>query len=292
MKKNLQALKIIFIGTPEFGATVLEELIKGGFPPILVITETDKPSGRKQAITPPPVKITAQKYDIPVLQPKNIKNLDLEIKNLKPDLGILAAYGQILPKNILEIPKFGFLNVHPSLLPKYRGATPVQSAILNGDKETGLSIMAMNEKMDEGHILAQKELQITSSATFKELEEGLAKLGGKLLIETIPKWLAGEIQPTPQDQDKATYTKILTKKDGLIDLGEPAEIIERKIRAFTPWPGAYTFINGKRIIITGAELNESNALKIKRVRPEGKDEMDFKDYTKSNPESLSILSRT
>ena len=298
MNKNYQDIdnpKIIFFGTPKFSVQILEHLENAGLMPALIITSPDKPKGRKLQLTPSPVKIWAEKHNIKYLQPEALRNSPAfcaQISTLAPDLIILAAYGKFLPKEIIEIPKHGALNIHPSLLPKLRGPSPIQSAILNGDKETGVTIILMNEKMDEGHILAQKELQITSSATFKELEEGLAKLGGKLLIETIPKWLAGEIQPTPQDQDKATYTKILTKKDGLIDLGEPAEIIERKIRAFTPWPGAYTFINGKRIIITGAELNESNALKIKRVRPEGKDEMDFKDYTKSNPESLSILSRT
>ena len=281
MKKNLQALKIIFIGTPEFGATVLEELIKGGFPPILVITETDKPSGRKQAITPPPVKITAQKYDIPVLQPKNIKNLDLEIKNLKPDLGILAAYGQILPKNILEIPKFGFLNVHPSLLPKYRGATPVQSAILNGDKETGVTIMLMDEGIDTGPILSQKKTEIGPNETFQELHDRLAILGSELLVDAIHDWIRGQMKVEPQDDDKAVYTKILKREDGLIDWRKSPRELDGHIRALNPWPGAYAIQDKKRIKVLKAKL-ENGKLIIEQVQPEGKKPMSYKDFLRGN----------
>ncbi|MDP2864453.1 MAG: methionyl-tRNA formyltransferase [bacterium] len=234
-------LKIIFMGTPEFGAIILEELIKGGYPPVLVITAPDKPVGRKQIITPPPVKISAQKYNIPILQPEKILNLKSEILNLKPDLIIVAAYGQILPKEILEIPKYGCLNIHPSLLPKYRGSSPIQYTILNGDKETGLTIILMTEKVDEGDVIAISKFQIANSKiTYPELLMGLAHKGTKLLCETIPEWVNNEIKPKPQNGLRATYTKILKKEDGKIDWKKPAKYIERQIRAFHPWPGSFS----------------------------------------------------
>jgi len=275
--------KIIFIGTSEFGAIILDKLAKNDFKPILVITTPDKPVGRKQVLTPSPVKVMAQKRKIPVEQPDKIRNLKLEIRNLKPDLGIVAAYGNLIPKDILDIPKYGFINVHPSLLPKYRGPSPIQTAILNGDKETGVSIILMDEKMDHGPILAQRELKFSifplgsrwdptgsqrdnfstriplgsygipegqfsnksqtsnSKITYKELHNKLAKLGTELLIKTIPKWIKGEIKPIPQDESKATYTKILKKEDGRLDWRKTAEEIERQIRAFDPWPGSFTF---------------------------------------------------
>lgn len=248
-------LKIIFMGTPEFGAIILEELIKGGYPPVLVITAPDKPVGRKQIITPPPVKISAQKYNIPVLQPEKILNLKSEILNLNPDLIIVAAYGQILPKEILEIPKYGCLNVHPSLLPRWRGASPIQYTILNGDKETGITIILMTEKVDKGDIIAISKFQITNpKITCPELLKELANLGAKLLVKTIPKLVKNEIKPKPQNGLKATYSKILKKKDGKIDWKKPAEYIERQIRTFYPWPGSFCFLDEKQIKILKADV--------------------------------------
>ena len=222
-----QSLNIIFIGTPKFGSIVLEGLIKNDYEHVLVITAPDKPVGRKQILTPPPVKISAQKYNILVFQPEILTNsLDakrtprrvaLQITNYKPDLIICAAYGQIIPKEILEIPKFGCLNIHPSLLPKYRGPSPIQTAILNGDEETGATIILMDEKLDHGKIISSSKYQVASNIYYKELEKELAKLSIKLLIETIPKWVNGEIKPKPQDESKATYTKIIKKEDGKID---------------------------------------------------------------------------
>ncbi len=232
-------IKIIFIGTPEFGAIVLEGLVKNDFKPALVVTETDKPVGRKKIITPPLVKVTALRYDIPIAQPERIENLKAEIENLKPDLAIVAAYGQIIPKDILSIPKHGFLNVHPSLLPKYRGPSPVQYAILNGDKETGATIMLMAEKLDHGPILANGRLPIDSQITYRELHNKLAELGAEILLQTIPGWISGKIKPLPQDETKATYTKILEREDGKIDWKKSAEEIERQIKAFLPWPGSF-----------------------------------------------------
>jgi len=241
MENNkIDYMKIIFIGTPEFGAIILEGLIQGNFKPILVITATDKPVGRAQLLTPPPVKVVAEKNKISVTQPEKIENCKLKIENLKPELIVVAAYGQIIPKEILDIPKCGCLNVHPSLLPKYRGPSPIQYAILNGDKETGVTIMLIDEKIDHGPIIAISKLQISNSKiTYGELSKELASLGAKLLIETIPKWIEGKIKPKPQDESKAIYTKIISKEEGKIDWKKPAEDIERQIRAFDPWPGSY-----------------------------------------------------
>jgi methionyl-tRNA formyltransferase len=286
-------LKIIFIGTPEFGAIVLENLVKNNYQPILVVTNPDKPVGRKQTITPPPVKLVAKKNNIPIIQPTLIRNSKFEIQNSSPDLIIVAAYGQIISKEILDIPKYGCLNIHPSLLPKYRGASPIQTAILNGEQKNGVTIMLMDEKMDHGPILAAQELEITDFApgakictwckktTYQELHNKSAELGAKLLMETIPNWINGKIKPKPQDETKATYTKILKKEDGKIDWDKPAEEIERQIRAFNPWPGSFTFCkkNDKNIKVKILEADVSdNKLIIKKVQPEGKKPMDYKEF--------------
>lgn len=233
--------KIVFIGTPEFGEIILEELAKGGCKPILVITAPDKPVGRKQILTSSPVKVIAQKYKIPILQPDKILDSKLKIQDSKPNLIVVAAYGQILPKEILDIPKRGSLNVHPSLLPKYRGATPLQATILNGDKKTGVTIILMDEKMDYGSILNQRALEIEEDETSTTLHRKLANLGASLLMETIPKWMQGMIKPRSQDDAQATYTKILTREDGKINWKKTAKDIEQEIRAFSYWPGSFTF---------------------------------------------------
>jgi len=278
-------IRIIFIGTPEFGAIILEELVKNNYQPVLVITNPDKPVGRKQVLTPPPVKLAAQKYKISIEQPEKIKNSKIKIQNLEPDLIITAAYGQIIPKEILKIPKYGCLNIHPSLLPKYRGPSPIQAAILNGDKETGVTIMLMDEKMDHGPILNQRELEFSIlNFQFSKLHDRLADLGAKLLLETIPDWINGKIKPQTQDEKKATYTKIIKKEDGEINWKKPAQEIERQIRAFNSWPGAFTFIQKKgkkiRIKICQAELSKDNKLIIKKLQPEGKKPMSFEEFKK------------
>lgn len=273
--------KIVFFGTPVFSVKILEAMKEAGFMPALVVTAPDKPKGRKLQLTPPPVKIWAQENNTPAQHDYS----SLEKQNA--DLFIVASFGRILPKTILEIPKHGTINVHPSLLPKLRGATPIQSAILFGEKETGTTIMLMNEKMDEGPILAQQKLEHPILNTeYLILEKDLAKLSGEMLVEVIPKWLNGKIEPQPQDHSKATYTKIITKKDGEIDWNKPTEVIERKIRAFTPWPSTYTFHKGKRIIITKASLGNQGKLKIEKIKPEGKNEMDFEEFLKNNPDFL------
>jgi len=262
--------KIVFFGTPEFSVKILEALGAAGLTPVLIITAPDKPRGRKMRFSPSPVKKWAQEKNIPVEH-----NYD-SLKLASADLFVVASFGKILPKKILDIPKHGTLNVHPSLLPKLRGASPIQSAILRGEKETGVTIMLIGEGVDNGPILSQQKLEFPiSNFQFLELEDKLAELGGKLLVETIPKWLNGKIKPQAQDPSKATYTKLITKKDGEIDWNEKPEIIDRKIRAFTPWPGAYTILNDRRIIVTKARLDKQGELKIERIKPEGKREMDY-----------------
>lgn len=231
--------KIIFIGTPEFGSIVLDKICENGLLPILVITAKDKPVGRRQEVMSPPVKVTAKKYNIKTLQPEKIIETRDDLEKIKPDLIVVAAFGQILPKEILNIPRFGCLNVHPSLLPKYRGASPIQSAILNGEEKTGVTILLMKEKMDQGPIIYQESYKIKSETTYKELERELAGLGGKLILNCAPKWIQGKLKAKPQDEQKATYAGVLTKDEGAVDWKKSAEYIERQVRAYNPWPGTF-----------------------------------------------------
>jgi methionyl-tRNA formyltransferase len=233
--------KIIFLGTPEFGAIILEKLIKAGLEPALVFTMPDKLIGRKQILTPTPVKVIAEKYGIPVLQTKKVQEFKSEIEKLNPDLIISAAFGQLFPKEILDIPKFGGLNIHPSLLPRHRGPSPIQNTVLKGDKETGVTVILMDEILDHGPIVAtSKPVPITNETT-KDLMRILAEIGAKLIIETIPKWLKGEVKPQIQDHSLATETILIKKEDGKIDWKKPAQEIEKQIRAFTPWPTSFAF---------------------------------------------------
>lgn len=274
-------MKIIYLATPQFGAVVLEKLIKAGQKPFLVVTEPDKPVGRQQTVAPSPVKILAEQYQIPVAQPEKIKLWQKEIESLKPDLGIIAAYGQILPKEILEAPQYGFINVHPSLLPKYRGPSPIQSAILSGEEKTGVTIMRVAEKLDAGPILLQKELAIEENETFASLHDRLAALGADLLLEAVPKLAAGKLPPVVQEETEATFTKMLGKEDGLIDPEEPAENIARKVRALNPEPGAYIIYKSKRLKILEAQA-KNGRLTIKKVQLEGKKPMAFEDFLKGH----------
>ncbi len=256
-------MKTIFLGTGEFGEIVLKGLIENGYKNRVSLRSTEPCN----ALNYKPVLI----YDFK------------KVKELKPDLVIIASYGKIIPKKILQIPKYGCLNVHPSLLPKYRGPSPIQTTILNGDKKTGVTIMLMDEEIDHGPILGQRELEFSiSNFQFSKLHDKLAKLGVKLLIETIPKWIKGKIKAKPQDHSKATYTKILKREDGKIDWSKPGREIERQIRAFNPWPGTFTFIKHKnktlRIKVLEADISKDNKLIIKKLQPEGKKPMTFEEF--------------
>jgi methionyl-tRNA formyltransferase len=306
-------MKIIFWGTPEFAAVILDSLISNDYKPIAVVTAPDKPVGRKHILTPSPVKELAKKYGIAILQPEKAENARLEIINLRPELMIVAAYGEIIPKNIIEIPKYGSLNLHPSLLPKYRGASPIQAAILNGDQEIGTTIMLMDEKMDHGPIVGYKKLNIKNQKlTYLELSKQLANLGVELLIETLPKWLVGEIKPIPQNHAQATFTKIIKKEDGRIDWHKSAEQIERMTRAYYPWPSAYTKAKKRLLKIINASVLAMNhhkvlgtvffvenkkkavacgqdALILEKVQLEGKREMTVQEFLNGHPEIINSI---
>ncbi|MBU4369623.1 methionyl-tRNA formyltransferase [Patescibacteria group bacterium] len=268
--------KIVFFGTPEFAKIILEKLMITEFKPVIVVTAPDKPVGRKQILSASPVKQLAQEHKIKLIQPKLLNNAaGQELIEIAPDLFIIAAYGLILPQEILNIPKFGSLNIHPSLLPKYRGASPIQATILANDQKTGTTIMLMDEKIDHGPILAQQELEIRNSKletrnkskiprlpdalsrqaiggqaitkiTCTELNIELAILGADLLIDTLPKWFEKEIKPLPQDHKKASFTRLIKKIHGKIVWRRSAEQIEQMLRAYQPWPGIYTNLTMKQ----------------------------------------------
>jgi len=235
----------IFFGTPEFAAIILEKLIKAGFIPEAVVCNPDQLVGRKKILTPPPVKSLIIKNEawnikIKILQPEKLdSSFIIKVSCFKPDFFIVSAYGKIIPKEILDIPHLGTIGVHPSLLPKLRGPSPIQTAIINGDKKTGASLFMLDEKIDHGPILAKRECELKNE-NYEELSKKLAELAADLAIETLPKWLREEIKPAPQNETEATYTKMVKRKDGEINLQqETAEEIDRKIRALNPEPGTY-----------------------------------------------------
>jgi len=238
------------MGTPRFAETILEKIIAAGYNVVAVFTQPDKKIGRKQKIAFSPVKNLAVGNKIKIFQPESLKDNSVagEIKKINPDLIIVAAYGKILPKIILEAPKYGCINVHASLLPKFRGASPVQGAILEGEKETGITLIRMNEKMDEGDILIQKKIAIKEDNTAQSLSGKLGRLGSEMIIELIPDWISGKIKPAKQDDRKATYCRVIKRDSGKIDWEESAEKIYRKWKAYQPWPGVFTFFReGERM---------------------------------------------
>lgn len=258
-------MKFVFFGTPEFAAIVLEKLIAAGYVPAAVVCNSDELIGRKQVLTSPPTKVLAEKFNIRVFQPEKLRdNLEFteQLKNLKPDLAIVAAYGKILPKEILDIPVHGFLNIHTSLLPAYRGASPIQYAILNGERKTGVTIMKVDEEMDHGPIISNIKIQILNDDTFESLSQKLATLGAEFLIKIIPDYISGKLKPITQDHSKATYTKIIKKEDGKINWLKSAGEIERMTRAFYPWPAAWTLWNGKVFHPAGGHPQGEKILKI------------------------------
>jgi methionyl-tRNA formyltransferase len=258
-------LRIIFMGTAELSCASLEKLARDEqFQVAAVVTQTDKPKGREMKLQFSPVKILAQKLNLKILQPAKARDEQFisELRGLNPDLIVVAAYGQILPQSILDLPKFGCVNVHTSLLPKYRGASPIQSAILNGETETGLTIMKMDAGLDTGEIISQARTPILPADNSQTLHDRLAQLGADLLVETIPDFIAGKIRARPQNDSEATHTAKIKKEDGRIDWNEPAEKIWNRLRAFTPWPGAFTFLRTETkpqfLKIWKAEVSENN----------------------------------
>jgi methionyl-tRNA formyltransferase len=292
-------IKIIFFGTPDLSVPFLEALTnESDFEVAAVVTRPDQPVGRKQILTPPPVKELALKKNIEVFQPKSLRleargsrqetdpppGLCLPaLASIGADLFIVVAYGKIIPQTVLDMPRLGCLNVHPSLLPKYRGPSPIQSAIANGDNETGLSIMLLDKGMDSGPILAQTKFPLAADETQITLTEKIKEIGPAFLIGTIKKFAAGKIKPVPQDNSQATVCKILNRDSGKIDWSEPAETIERKIRAYYPWPGSWTEIEhgGKtlRVKILKASLREKRLIFLE-VQPEGQRPMEYEEFVR------------
>lgn len=311
--KNEKKIKIIFIGTSEFGLPAFNALSQDpGWEIVLVITQPDKPVGRKQAMASSPIKIAAEKNNLTVLQPEYIIDIRGKIALLKPDLIAVAAYAQLLPEEILNIPKYGCLNLHASLLPKYRGAAIIPAAILNGDRETGLTVIKMNKGLDSGPILAQTTFKINNHDTAGMVYNKLSVLGADFFIETMKKYLAGKITPKPQDPDQASYVKILTKSDGLINWAKPAEYLKKFVRAMNPWPMAWTWWKGKQIKIISAqnqpiEINSykpgktfkynnglavqcgKNALIIKKLQLEGKTELASEEFLRGQKDFMGSV---
>lgn len=251
-----QLIKVLFVGTSDFGIPILE-MIKSlvGFPLLGCITAPDRPVGRKQVITSSPIKLWAQQNNIPVIQPERIKDPASvqQIKELNPNVIIVAAYGQIIPKEILEIPKYGALNVHPSLLPRWRGASPIHHAILAGDQKTGVTFILMDEEVDHGPIIAKEEIHLGGRETYGELFTLLQTVAAELTGRTLPLWCEKKLTPVPQNDGDATYTKILAREDGKLNWAKSAEELERQVRAFDPWPGNFT----------PWEMNPGDIIKIK-----------------------------
>lgn len=249
MKSQVQNL--VFFGTSGFAVLTLKALIEAGYNIAAVITQPDKPAGRKQKLSPAPIKIFAEQHDLKILQPKTLRDDDIfeTFKNLNPDICIIAAYGKIVPSRYLEIPKYGFLNIHPSLLPKYRGPSPIQTAILNGENETGVTVMIIDEEVDHGPILMQKAYNLPPSTYYPQAEKELAEMGARLLIKTLTKYLKGEIKSKPQDHSQAIFTKILSRQDGRINWNESAKKIYNQVRALNPEPGTWTTWNSRVINI-------------------------------------------
>jgi methionyl-tRNA formyltransferase len=270
--------KYVFFGSPKFAQIVLEKLIKNDLVPLALVCNPDKPFGRKKIITPPDTKklVLENNLAIKIFQPQTKEDLENIFKNdqdlAQISFGIVAAYSKIIPKSVIETFPKGIIGVHPSLLPKYRGPSPIQSAILDGQTESGVTLYLLDEKMDHGPIIAQESIEISDfSLNFVKLTEILANLAADLLIKTIPLFIEGKITLHPQDEHQATYTKKFVTQDGYVDLkNDDPELISRKIRALNPDPGVYTEINGKRIKLLEIEKNKNGQWIITKIQPEGK----------------------
>ena len=295
--------KIIFLGTPEFARPFLQALVDSDYKPVLVITQPDEPAGRKQQLQPPPVKLLALEHGLAVAQPKIQDELYEILTQSQPDICLLVAYGKMISPKVLSIPKFGFINVHPSLLPMYRGPSPVQTAILNGETETGVSVMQLDRKMDHGPVFIQKKIVILPIDTNQTLHQRLAAVGADLLLSTLPQIINQSLKPQAQIESQATLTKIIKRDDGLVNWQKTALEISRQFRAFCPWPGVYTQWQGKRLKIANLSVLEADfkanlasgtvfidaggqlavacqtgAIKLERLQLEGKNEVSASDF--------------
>ena len=266
-------MKVVFMGTPDFS----------------VVTQPDKPKGRGKQMMPTPVKEAAEKHGLPVYQPRRVRDAEAieEIRKMEPDVIVVVAFGQIIPKEILDMPKYGCINVHASLLPAYRGAAPIQWAVMNGDEVSGVTIMKMDEGLDTGDMLTKVEVPLAADETGGSLFDKLAAAGAKLLVETLPKLEKGEVTPEKQPEISTTeYARMIKKEDGKIDWTKSAVEIERQIRAMSPWPSAFTKVNGKNLKIWDAKADETGLhvktgdgiLVIEELQLEGKKRMKTADF--------------
>ena len=298
-------MRLIYMGTPQFAVGPLRALAAAGHDIAGVVTRTDKPAGRGRALAAPPVKLVAQELGLMVLQPKRARDPEFieTLRQIGPEAVVVAAYGQILPKDILAIPKFGCINIHASLLPAYRGAAPINWAIIRGERQTGITIMRMDEGMDTGAILIQESIPIGPEETAGALKETLASLGARLIVTALPLVASGKLTPVAQDGTKATSAPLLKKGDGLIDWTLSAREIHNRVRGLSPWPGAYTYLDRKtlKIIATGVldgagepgllyerdkntlETGTGNGLlRILSIQPEGKKPMTAGEFMRGH----------
>lgn len=276
---HVQKLKIIFIGSGNFAEIIARGLMLMNLNIPLIITEKSKPSGRGKQMRQTPVAITALDFGKKIIETDDIKSNVKEIAKLNPDLIILADFGQLIPQEILDIPKIAAINCHPSLLPKYRGPTPIQTAILRGEKETGVSIIKMSAKIDKGEVISQNAIDINKTDNSSSLEIRLANLSLRMLLDFLPQLQKGKIQGIRQDEALSSKTEKFSKNDGKINWRKSVRYIERQIRAFYPWPGSFTFIDGKRLIIHQAHL-DGRQLVLDIVQSEGKKPMSFSEFIK------------
>ncbi|WP_158737653.1 methionyl-tRNA formyltransferase [Alteribacillus sp. YIM 98480] len=302
-------MKIIFMGTPDFSVPILRGLVEEGYTIEAVVTQPDRPKGRKKTLTPPPVKEEALKHGLRVLQPETLKKKENveEILNLEPDLIITAAFGQILPESILEAPVHGAVNVHASLLPKYRGGAPIHQAVIDGESKTGITIMYMVKQLDAGDILTQKEVEITDTDTTGKLHDKLSIAGRDLLLETLPDLLQGKLAPIAQNEQEATFAPNIQRGQEKIDWNMPGQAVYDHIRGMNPWPVAYTTYNGKPFKIWEAKkvrsssdeqqpgtietvkedgiivkTGDQQSIDIKEIQPSGKKRMKAADFLRGN----------
>ena len=311
MKKS--KIKIIFLGAASFGLPAFLALAKEpDWKIVLTVTQPDKPVGRKQLLAASPIKQAAEKLGLTLLQPERLIDIREKIALLKPDLIVVIAYAQLLPEAILNIPKFGCLNLHASLLPKYRGAAVIAAALLNRDAQTGLTIIKLDQGLDTGPILAQTKIDIAPAETAGSLYDKLSALSPDFLVNAIKKYLAGKMRPAAQDQARASYVKILTKADGLIDWAKPAADLERFIRAMAPWPNTWTWWRGKQVKILATqsqplEINSykpgktfkyntglavqcgRDALIIKKLQLEGKNELISEEFLRGQKDFMGSI---
>ena len=308
--------RIVFMGTPDFSAPILNKLVQSEYEVVLVVTQPDRPKGRKKVITPPPVKVEAEIHNIPVFQPEKIRHEYQEILNYNPDIIVTAAYGQILPNELLEGPKYGCINVHASLLPELRGGAPIHYAIMQGKDETGITIMYMAEKLDAGDILTQKSIPIEKKDHVGSMHDKLSTVGADLLMETLPKLFAEELTPIKQDDSKATFASNIKREQEEIDWNKSNIEIYTQIRGLHPWPVAFTTYQNENMkiwwgepveeeykeepgVITAKDDDEAfivicgnhKGIRITEIQPAGKKRMTVKDYLQGSSDRIKIGSK-